>query len=172
MVDRVAKDALFDGFAAVAKALSAGRRAELIDVLAQGERTVEGLAAEIGQSVANTSQHLQVLARAGLVSSRRDATRIHYKLASDTVGELWAAVRGVAVERLAGFDDLVEAYVGDRSQLEPVERGELKRRFARSGNGGARRATRGGIQQWAHHGSTVGALQRATPEVARRTEGP
>jgi rhodanese-related sulfurtransferase/DNA-binding MarR family transcriptional regulator len=129
MGDRVAKDALFDGFAAVAKALSAGRRAELVDVLAQGERTVEALADEIDQSVANTSQHLQVLARAGLVTSRRDGTRIHYRLASDTVGELWAAVRAVAAERLAGFEELVDAYIGDRDGLEPVARAELVRRL-------------------------------------------
>jgi len=129
MGDRVAKSALFDGFAAVAKALSSGRRAELVDVLAQGERTVEALAVEIDQSVANTSQHLQVLARAGLVSSRREGTRIHYRLASDTVGELWAALRAVAATRLAGFDDLVAAYMGDRSGLEPVARAELVRRL-------------------------------------------
>jgi rhodanese-related sulfurtransferase/DNA-binding MarR family transcriptional regulator len=129
MGDRVAKDALFDGFAAVAKALSSGRRAELIDVLAQGERTVDALAAEIGQSVANTSQHLQVLARAGLVTSRRDGTRIHYRVASETVGELWAALRAVAVERVAGFEELVDAYVGDRSGLEAVPRDELVRRL-------------------------------------------
>ena len=129
MGDRVAKNALFDGFAAVAKALSAGRRAELVDVLAQGERTVDALAVEIDQSVANTSQHLQVLARAGLVTSRRDGTRIHYRLASDTVGELWAALRAVAAERLAGVDELVEAYIGDRTGLEPVARAELVRRL-------------------------------------------
>jgi rhodanese-related sulfurtransferase len=129
MGDRVAKNALFDGFAAVAKALSAGRRAELVDVLAQGERTVEALAVEIDQSLANTSQHLQVLARAGLVTSRRDGTRIHYRLASDTVGELWSALRAVAAERLAGFDDLVDAYIGDRNGLEPVARAELVRRL-------------------------------------------
>ena len=73
--DRAAKDALFDGFAEVAKALGNGRRAELIDVLAQGERHVDELAAEIGQSVANTSFHLRVLAGAGLVATRRDGTR-------------------------------------------------------------------------------------------------
>jgi rhodanese-related sulfurtransferase len=129
MGDRAAKDALFDGFAAVAKALSNGRRAELVDVLAQGERTVDALATEIGQSVANTSQHLQVLARSGLVTSRRDGTRIHYRLASETVGELWAALRVVAVGRLAGFEDLVDAYMGDRAGLEPVARDELARRL-------------------------------------------
>lgn len=128
MGERAAKEALFDGFALVAKALANGRRAELVDVLAQGERTVDALATEIGQSVANTSQHLQVLARSGLVTGRRDGTRIHYRLASDTAGELWAALRAVAAERLAGFEQLA-AYVGDRAGLEPITRDELARRL-------------------------------------------
>src|SRR5712691_10741626 len=74
MSDREAKDALFGAFAEVAKALGSGRRTEIVDVLAQGERSVDEIAGEIDQSVANTSHHLQALARAGLVSSRRDGT--------------------------------------------------------------------------------------------------
>ena len=85
MGDRQAKDALFDAFGDVAKALGNGRRAELVDVLAQGERYVDELAAEIGQSVANTSFHLRVLANTGLVTTRRDGTRIYYRLASTRV---------------------------------------------------------------------------------------
>src|SRR5581483_6164459 len=87
-----AKAALFDGLASVAQALGSGRRAEIVDVLAQGERSVDEIAAEISQTVANTSQHLQVLARAGLVRSRREGTRAIYRLASDQVAELRAAV--------------------------------------------------------------------------------
>src|SRR6476620_3878564 len=94
--DRVAKDAVFDGFAGIAKALASGRRAEIVDVLAQGERSVDDIADEIGQSVANTSHHLRAMARAGLVTTRRDGTRIFYALASDRVAELWAALRDVA----------------------------------------------------------------------------
>src|SRR6187402_1521577 len=90
MSDRPAKDALFDALASVAQALGSGRRAEIVDVLAQGERSVDELANEVGQSVANTSQHLQVLARAGLVRSRREGTRVFYRLASDGVEELSA----------------------------------------------------------------------------------
>ena len=87
MASGTAKAALFDALASVAQALGSGRRAEIVDVLAQGERSVEELANEISQSVANTSQHLQVLARAGLVRSRREGTRIIYRLASDRVSE-------------------------------------------------------------------------------------
>src|SRR6187200_1002944 len=96
-----AKAALFDALASVAQSLGSGRRAEIVDLLAQGERSVDEIASEISQSVANTSQHLQVLARAGLVRSRREGTRIIYRLASDRVGELWAAVRDVAVRHVA-----------------------------------------------------------------------
>src|SRR5687767_5287070 len=106
MGDRVAKDALFDGFAEVARALSSGRRAEIVDVLAQGERSVEDVAGEIEQSVANTSHHLRALARAGLLVTRREGTRIYYALASERVGELWTAVRDIAEAHVAGLDRL------------------------------------------------------------------
>ena len=92
MADREAKDALFGAFASVAKALGNGRRAEIIDVLAQGERSVEDLAREIGQSVANTSHHLHVLTDVGLLRTRRSGTHVHYRLASERVGELWGAL--------------------------------------------------------------------------------
>src|SRR4029077_5715386 len=91
--DRAAKDALFDGFAGIAKALASGRRAEIVDVRAQGERSVDGIPDEIQQSVANTSHPLRAMGRAGLVTTRRDGTRIFYALASDRVAELWAALR-------------------------------------------------------------------------------
>src|ERR1700738_3190878 len=93
MGDRAAKDALYDGFADVAKALASGRRAEIVDVLAQGECSVDDLSVEIGQSVANTSHHLRAMARAGLLTTRRDGTRIFYALASERVGALWSAAR-------------------------------------------------------------------------------
>lgn len=130
MGDRAAKDALFDGFAVVAKALANGRRAELVDVLAQGERHVEELADEIGQSVANTSFHLRAMAMTGLVATRREGTRIYYRLASDRVLELWLAVRDVASAHHAQLDDLAAAYLGDRSCLEVITRVELAERLA------------------------------------------
>ncbi len=130
MGDRQAKDALFDAFGEVAKALANGRRSELIDVLAQGERHVEELAAEIGQSVANTSFHLRVLATTGLVTTRRDGTRIYYRLASERVGELWAALRDVTAAHHEHLDDLAAAYLGDRDRLEQIGRDELAARIA------------------------------------------
>ena len=129
MGDRAAKDALFDAFAEVAKALASGRRAEIVDVLAQGERSVEQIAAEIDQSVANTSHHLRAMARAGVLRTRREGTRIVYMLASDRIGDMWAAMRDVAAEHVAGINELADAYVGDRSVLEPVSRRELEARL-------------------------------------------
>jgi rhodanese-related sulfurtransferase/predicted transcriptional regulator len=129
MGDREAKAALYDALATAAKALGSGRRAELVEVLAQGERSVEDAAAEIGQSVANTSQHLRVLAGAGLVTSRRRGNRVLYRLSSDRVEALWEALREVAAEHVAGLDRLAAAYLGDRSGLEQVGRVELARRL-------------------------------------------
>ena len=128
MADRVAKDALYDAFASVAKALGNGHRAEIIDVLAQGERPVEDIAAEICQSVANTSHHLRSLARAGLVTTRRDGTWIYYRLAGDRVNELWAAMRDVAAAHVADLEQLATAYLGDRDGIEEITRDQLAER--------------------------------------------
>jgi rhodanese-related sulfurtransferase/DNA-binding transcriptional ArsR family regulator len=125
MGNREAKDALYDALSSVARALGNGRRAELVDVLAQGERSVEELAAEIGQSVANTSQHLQVLLRAGLVRTRRDGPRVRYSLAGDAVGALWRSMREVAGAHVARIDELAAAYLGDRTRLAVISREEL-----------------------------------------------
>jgi rhodanese-related sulfurtransferase len=131
MGDRAAKDALYDGFALVAKALGSGRRAEIIDVLVQGERPVEEVAAEIGQSVANTSQHLRHLARAGLLRTRRDGNRVFYRLATPRVADLWLALRDVAAEHVAAVDRLAADYLGDRGSVPTVTRAELARRLGR-----------------------------------------
>jgi rhodanese-related sulfurtransferase len=133
MGDRATKDALFEAFALVGKALGSGRRAELVDVLAQGERSVDDLANEIGQSVANTSQHLQHLLRAGLVRTRRDGTRVYYALASERVVQLWQLQRSVAAEQVGELDRLARAYLGDRDALESITQSELRRRI-RSGD--------------------------------------
>lgn len=129
MGGRVEKNALFDAFASVAKALGNGRRAELIDVLAQGERHVDELAHEIDQSVANTSHHLQTLAAVGLVTTRRHKTRIYYRLASDEVEQLWNSVRAVAEAQLEHIDALAADYVGARHRLDEISRDELARRL-------------------------------------------
>src|SRR5437763_1587037 len=131
MASGSAKAALFDALASVARALGSGRRAEIVDVLAQGERSVEERADEISQSVANPSQHLQVLARAGLVRSRREGTRIIYRLASDRVAELWTAVRDVAVRHVAEVSVLADDYLGDRGGVEQLSADELARRLER-----------------------------------------
>src|SRR5579859_8291303 len=118
MTTGTAKAALYDAFASVAQALGSGRRAEIVDLLAQGERPVDELARELSLTVANTSQHLQVLARAGLVRSRREGTRVIYRLASDRVAELWAAVRDVAVRHVAEVSVLADEYLGERDGVE------------------------------------------------------
>jgi rhodanese-related sulfurtransferase len=123
--------ALFDAFASVAQALGSGRRAEIVDVLAQAERPVDEIANEISQSVANTSQHLHVLARAGLVRSRREGTHVFYRLASERVGDLWAAVRDVAVRHVAEVNQLADEYLGEREGVEHVSATELHERLAR-----------------------------------------
>jgi rhodanese-related sulfurtransferase len=131
MASGAAKVALFDAFASVSRALGSGRRAEIVDLLAQAERSVDEIADEISQSVANTSHHLQVLARAGLVRSRREGTRVHYRLASDRVGELWAAIRDVAARQVAEVSVLADEYLGDRGGVEPLSADQLEQRLAR-----------------------------------------
>lgn len=131
MSDRAAKTALFDAFASVAATLGSGRRAELVDVLAQGERSVEELADEVGQSLAGTSHHLRLLAKAGLARSRRDGRRVVYRLTSERVGELWAAVRDVAARHVAEVNVLADEYLGDRDGVEQVSASELEARLER-----------------------------------------
>ncbi|MGH2775326.1 MAG: ArsR/SmtB family transcription factor, partial [Actinomycetota bacterium] len=131
MANRVAKQALFDEFARVAKALASGRRAEVVDLLANGERSVESIASEIEMSVANASQHLQVLRRAGLVSSRRQGTSIFYRLASLDVAKLWRSLQGVASDRVAEVERLARAYTGDLNGVELLTKEELAKRLRR-----------------------------------------
>lgn len=122
---RDAKSLLFDALADVAGALSAGRRVEIIDLLAQGERSVDEVAGEIGQSMANASHHLRTLARAGLVRGRRDGTRIYYRLAGAQVEELWAALRSAAASQRDDLGRLAAAYLGPLDELQSIGRTEL-----------------------------------------------
>ncbi len=125
MPDRAVKTELFDQFAKVAQALASGRRVEIVDVLANGERTVEELARQVAMSVANTSRHLQVLKESGLVAATRDGTRVRYRLASPAVYQSWVGLRSLAAERLPGVKGLVEAYLGSREGLESINGAEL-----------------------------------------------
>jgi rhodanese-related sulfurtransferase len=129
VADGRAKTALYDALAVTAKALASGRRAELVDVLAQGERSVEELADEIDQSVANTSQHLQRLLSAGLVRTRRDGKRVYYALSGPLVLTMWQTMRYAAEEHVAGLDQLAQDYLGDRSRLRTITRDELSVRL-------------------------------------------
>ena len=129
--DRQAKTALFDEFAHLAHALANGRRLEIVDVLANGERTVEGMASETKLSVANASQHLQVLREVGLARRRRDGNRIYYALRDPEVFELWRSLRSVAAQHRAEVGQLADAYLGARDSLEPVTRAELVARLKR-----------------------------------------
>ena len=126
---RAAKRALFDALAEVAGALSAGRRVEIVDLLAQGERSVDEVAGEIGQSLANASHHLRALARAGLVRSRREGTKIYYRLAGEEVEDLWSALRKVAAVDRDDLGRLAGAYLGPVADLEVVGRAELLERL-------------------------------------------
>ena len=135
MNTRATKEALFDGFAQVAKALSNGRRAEIVDVLANGERSVESLAAEVHQSIANTSQHLQILKNAGLVTSRRSGTFVYYRLASPDVVGFWRALQGIARGSRGDVERLVHEYLGDEGDdIEELTKEELSKRIRRKDN--------------------------------------
>lgn len=122
------KQALFAQFAAVAKALGHAHRLELLEQLAQGERSVEVLADRTSLSVANASQHLQHMRRAGLVANRRAGKFVYYQLADDTVLEMLAALRRIAERNVAEVERLVRSYFGERDGLEPVSREELLER--------------------------------------------
>src|ERR671919_1192844 len=123
------KDALFDAIALMGKAFASPRRLELIDLLAQGSRSVDELAGASGQSNANTSQHLQALHAAGLVVRRRDGLRVRYALAGDDVLTLWLSLRAVSATRLAEVQRAAHEYLGD--EVETIGREELVARMAR-----------------------------------------
>lgn len=122
------KDRLYGQFARIGKALSSPRRLEILELLAQRERTVDSLANEVGLSLANTSQHLQVLRQAALLESRKDGLYVSYRLADPAVFELCMTIRAVAERRLADLERLVREHFGDRSDAEPVEMDELVKR--------------------------------------------
>lgn len=119
---------LFEQFAQVAKALSHAHKLELLELLAQGERSVEALANVAGFSVANTSRHLQQLRRAGLIASRKEGLYVFYRLAGDDVIELLRSLRRTGTRHISDVNDVVIGYFNDRDSLEAVSRQELLRR--------------------------------------------
>ena len=127
--DRARKTALYEQFARVGKALANPARLELLDLLAQGERSVEELAETAGMKVSNTSAQLRALASARLVASRRDGVRIYYRLADDNVSAFVGQVQDFAASRLAEAEQAARSYLGDVAALEPVARDELFRRL-------------------------------------------
>lgn len=126
---RAFKARLFGEFARIGKALSNPHRLQLIEVLAQGERTVEQLAKDIGSPVPNVSQHLQVLKAAMLVSVRREGLYAFYSLADPLVFRAWQALRDLGQARLDEVDSVVAEYLGDRSTFKAVDAVELRRRL-------------------------------------------
>jgi rhodanese-related sulfurtransferase/DNA-binding transcriptional ArsR family regulator len=125
MSTQTTKRELYQSIAKVAQALASGNRLQLLEFMAQGERSVDALAAMAGVTVANASQHLQALRRAGLVVSRKDGQRVYYRVAGDDVVRLYDGLRGVAESRLAEVRQLVTEFLGDRQALEPVPAEEL-----------------------------------------------
>jgi rhodanese-related sulfurtransferase/predicted transcriptional regulator len=123
------KAALFESIALMGKAFASPRRLELLDLLAQGPRTVDQLAKASKQSVANASQHLQALHAAGLVARERDGTRVRYQLAGDDVLRLWLALRDTSAERLAEVERSARNYLGE--EVEGIDRDELVKRLRR-----------------------------------------
>jgi rhodanese-related sulfurtransferase/predicted transcriptional regulator len=132
---RTAKTELFEQYARVGKALAAPKRLELLDLLAQGERTVDSLARAAGVGVSTASMHLQTLRQSGLVRTRKEGTSVHYRLAGDDVAALYLGLRDVAMAHVADAERARVAYLGgdDTGEAEDVPRDELLRR-ARNGS--------------------------------------
>lgn len=122
------KKRLFEQFARVGKAVSSAHRLEILELLAQSERTVDALAQLTNLPIANVSQHLQYLRKASLVSARKSGLYVHYSLAEPVVGELLSAVQKVAERQLGEVDELIRAYLTSKDELEPVSRIDLLER--------------------------------------------
>ena len=118
------KDDLYEQFARVGKALASPKRLEMLDVLAQGERSVEALAQATGLKLTTASAHLQSLRQGGLVASRKQGTRIFYRLSSEAVGRLFVDVRDVAARHLAETKNAAAAFLGE-DPMEPMTRDDL-----------------------------------------------
>lgn len=131
MNGREARDRLYEQFARTAKAAANPKRIELLELVAQGERSVEALAQATGMGMTNTSAHLQVLRQVRLVETRKDGTKVLYRLANDEVTSFLAALRDLARSRLADVNQIVQDYFTTRDALEPLTRDELVQRVSR-----------------------------------------
>ena len=127
---RLFKDQLFEQFARIGKALSSPKRLEILDLLAQAERTVEEIARQTAMPVASASQHLQVLKGARMVETRREGIYIYYRLADEGVFRAWRAVRDLGERRLAEVNQVVQTYLKDRAAMEAVDATGLMERLA------------------------------------------
>lgn len=130
-MNRAAKDALFEAIAQVVQAAANPHRLELLDLLIQAPRTVEQLADASALTVANTSQHLQRLKRAGLVATERRGTSIRYAIASTSVARLWIELRAVATQHLAAMDRALDGYRPQRHQFATITPEEVRAGLAR-----------------------------------------
>jgi rhodanese-related sulfurtransferase/biotin operon repressor len=131
MSSDAAKEHLYQAIGRVAAALGSAGRLQILEFVAQGERSVDALAAMTGLSVANTSKHLQALRQAGLVSARKEGLRVYYAIAGDDVSLLLAALRGVAEHRAAEVAQLLQTWLAHRDELEPVPAREVLERVKR-----------------------------------------
>ncbi|MEW5700678.1 MAG: metalloregulator ArsR/SmtB family transcription factor [Candidatus Zixiibacteriota bacterium] len=122
------KTDLYRQFARVGQAVANPRRLEILDLLSQGERTVELLAGEIGTTVSNVSQHLHALREAGLVESRKEGLYVHYSIAGEQVAAFWRALRALAIDVSAEARELVRSFIDERDTFESVEHDELVKR--------------------------------------------
>ena len=129
MASSDAKQALFEAIALMGKAFASPRRLELLDLLAQAPRSVEGLARASGQSTANASQHLQALHAAGVVTRTREGTRVRYEIAGEEALRLWLALRDASAARLAEVERAAHDYLGE--DVETIGREDLRERLAR-----------------------------------------
>ena len=132
MKTRVFKDAIYEQIARIGKSLGSGPRLEILDLLCQGPRTVEVLAGQMGQSIANTSRHLQVLRRARLIEAEREGVYIRYRLADPEVCAFFLSLRKLAESRLLEVEEITRAFLEARNTMEPVDRNVLVERV-RSG---------------------------------------
>ena len=129
MSSDLAKQQLYQAIGRVAAALGNAGRLQILEFVAQGERSVDALAAMTGLSVANTSKHLQALRQAGLVSARKEGLRVYYSIAGDDVSLLLSSLRGVAEHRAADVDKLLQAWLAHRDELDPVPAREVLARL-------------------------------------------